>query len=354
MDDSVAREPARLDSRRMSEQERNIMTHRRTVQTKGRPFALAVAVAAAIFPAAAQAQKVNLLLDWGWIPYHSVFLLAEERGFYREAGLDVKIEQGRGSATTAVVVGQGSFDIGHINVTNAAQAIAKGVPLKVVALYQHRSSASFIAIKDRLELKGPASLKGVKIGSTPGGSDGLSLAIFTKTNNMPRDTLNIVGLDGPAKRAALLNGTVDVVSGDSHAFAAIVRGNGKEPSLLLLSDYGVPLLGFGFVTNESFLKREPQAIKKFLAATKRGFEVAMADPRAACVFIQAKVLVPGSVEQCVDYATGLFALSQSPKDANWGRQTAEQWEKLIAALRSVDEIKSDRPASEYYTNDLVP
>lgn len=315
---------------------------------------IAAGLFAAALPASAQAQKVNLLLDWGWLPYHTVFLMAEDKGYYKDAGLEVKIEQGRGSATTAVVVGQGSFDIGHINVTNAAQAIAKGVPLKVVATYQHRSSASFVGMKDKVQLKGPDSLKGIKIGSTPGGSDGLSLAIFTKSNNIPKDALNIVGLDGAAKRAALLNGTVDVVSGDSHAYAAIVRGQGKEPTLLLLADYGVPLLGFGFAANEGFLKREPQTAKKFLAATKKGFEVASADPTAACKFIQAKVLIPGSVEQCVDYFGGLLALSQSPKDANWGRQSGEEWEKLVATLKSVDEIKSDKPASEYFTNEFVP
>src|SRR5919106_3443459 len=113
-------------------------------------FALSTALLAA---SSAQAQqKVNLLLDWGWLPYHSVFLLAQDRGFYSEAGLDVNIEQGRGSVTTAVVVGQGSFDIGHINVTNTAQAIAKGVPLKNIAIYQHKSSASFIGIKGKVEL----------------------------------------------------------------------------------------------------------------------------------------------------------------------------------------------------------
>jgi NitT/TauT family transport system substrate-binding protein len=338
-------------------QEENPMKHRRTIKTEcgGLAFALAIAgLTAGVSSCPAQAQKVNLLLDWGWLPYHTVFLLAADRGFYKDVGVDVKIEQGRGSASTAVVVGQGSFDIGHINATNAAQAIAKGVPLKVVAIYQHRSAASFIGIRPNVELKGPESLKGIKIGSTPGGSDGLSLSVFLKTNNLPKDALNIVGLDGAAKRVALLNGTVDVVSGDSHAYAAIVRGNGKEPTLLMLADYGVPLLGFGFAVNETFLKREPQTIRKFPAATKRGFEVAAADPRAACTFIQSKVLVPGSVEQCVDYVTGLFALSQSPNDPNWGRQTSEEWEKLVTTLKGVDEIKSDKPATEYFTNELVP
>ena len=320
-----------------------------------RPLAaLTMLAALAAHPSPVQAQKVNLLLDWAWIPYHTVFLIAQDRGFYKEAGLDVNIEQGRGSASTAVVVGQGAFDIGHVNITNAAQAIAKGVPLKAVAVYQHRTAASFIGIKGKVTLKDANSLKGIKIGSTPGGSDALSLALFTKMNNLPKDALNVVGLDGAAKRAALLNGSVDVVSGDSHAYGAIVRGTGKQPELLLLGDLGVPLLGFGFAANEAFIKREGPAIKKFLAATKRGFQAGIEDPKKACEFMQSKVLLTGSIDQCVDYFTGLMELSQKPSDPNWGRQTVEEWQKLIATLEGVNEIQPGKKPADFFTNDYVP
>jgi NitT/TauT family transport system substrate-binding protein len=314
-------------------------------------FALSAALLAA---SSAQAQKVNLLLDWGWLPYHSVFLLAQDRGFYKEAGLDVNIEQGRGSVTTAVVVGQGSFDIGHINVTNTAQAIAKGVPLKNIAIYQHKSSASFIGIKGKVELSNVEALKKVSIGSTPGGSDGLSLAILMKKNNIQKSALNVVSLDANTKRAALLNGNIDVVSGDSHAYSALVRGTGRDAEVMMLSDYGVDLIGFGFAANEAFLKKEPEAVRKFLAATRKGFEVGVEDPAAACRFIQQKVLIPGTVEACVDYFGGLIKLSQSPKDPKWGWQSDEEWERLLATLDSVGELPGKKAMKDYFTNDFLP
>ncbi|MBM3539284.1 MAG: ABC transporter substrate-binding protein [Alphaproteobacteria bacterium] len=314
----------------------------------------ALGLFAAAGAAPAQAQKVSLLLDWAWIPYHTVFLIAQERGFYKDAGLDVTIEQGRGSATTTVVVGQGTFDLGHVNITNAAQAIAKGVPLKSVAVYQQRTAASFIGIKGKVNLKDAASLKTLKIGSTPGGSDALSLALFSKLNNMPQSQLNVVGLDGAAKRAALLNGNVDVVSGDSHAYSAIVRGAGHQPEMLLLADLGVPLLGFGFVTNETYARSNGPTIKKFLAASKKGFQAGAEDPKKACEFMKTKVLLTGSIEQCVDYFTGLLELSQKPSDPNWGRQSLEQWQKLVATLESVNEIQPGKAPEAFFTNDFVP
>lgn len=318
------------------------------------PAAAAAALLALAAPAQAQTEKVRILLDWGWLPYHSSFFLAQERGYFKEAGIEAEIEQGRGSNTTAIMVGQRGFDIGHLNVTNAAAAIAKGVPLKVVAVYQHRSSASFVGIKGRVKLEGPDSLKGLKIGSTPGGSDGLSLSVFKRSNKIPDSALNVISLDASSKTAGLLTNQVDVVSGDSHAFRAIVRGAGHEPEVLELASYGVPLLGFGFATNETFLKERPKAVKATLAAIKRGFADAVADPEGACTLIRSKVQIAGTPAQCLDYLTGLQKLSQSPTDAEWGRSVASEWDALIGTLRGVGEIQSDKPSSAYYTNDLVP
>ena len=135
---------------------------------------------AAVAPAAAQAPTpVKVLLDWAWLPYHAPFLIAQDKGYYKEAGLDVTLEQGRGSATTALLLSQGGFDIAHLNVTNAAQMIGKGGAITAVGLYQHKTAAAFIGIKGKAKLDGPQSLRKLKIGSTPGGSDALSLRIFT-------------------------------------------------------------------------------------------------------------------------------------------------------------------------------
>ena len=172
---------------------------------------------------------MKVLLDWAWLPYHATFLVAQEKGYYKEAGLDVTLEQGRGSATTALMLSQGGFDIAHLNITNAAQMISKGGAIKVVGIYQHKTAAAFIGIKGKVKLDGPQSLKGIKIGSTPGGSDGLSLKVFTAANNMKLSDLNIVALDANAKTAALFGGTIDAVSGDCPAFDAYVRATNQEP-----------------------------------------------------------------------------------------------------------------------------
>jgi NitT/TauT family transport system substrate-binding protein len=306
------------------------------------------------FVARAQTPQLSLLLDWGWLPYHAGFFVAQERGYFRDAGVDVAFEQGRGSNTTAILVGQRAFDMGHLNVTNAAVTIAKGVPLKVVAVYQHRTSASFVGLKGKVALDGPDSLKGLRIGSTPGGSDGLGLSVFRRANKIPEDALNVISLDASAKTAALLTGQVDVVSGDSHAYAAIVRGAGQQPVIMELASFGVPLLGFGFAVNEAVLKDKPDAVRRALGAIRRGFADVAADTTAACTLIRSRVQIAGNPAQCLDYVQGLEALSTPPGDPAWGRSTPAEWEALIGTLRGVGEIKADRAPSSYFTNDLLP
>jgi NitT/TauT family transport system substrate-binding protein len=305
-------------------------------------------------PAMAQSlTPVKVLLDWAWLPYHATFLVAQEKGYYKEAGLDVQLEQGRGSATTALMLSQGGFDIAHLNVTNAAQMISKGGALKVVGIYQHKTGAAFIGIKGKVKLDGPQSLKGIKIGSTPGGSDGLSLKVFTAANKMKLTDLNVVALDANAKTAALFGGTIDAVSGDSPAFNAYVRATNQQPETMQLSDFGVPLIGFGFAANNAYLAKNPEVVRKFLAATRKGFAEAARDYKAACELMQAKVHLAGTIERCVDYNQGILALSASPTEASWGQQSEQEWTKLLTTLKDAGELFGDKPIATYYTNDFV-
>ncbi|SLN46353.1 ABC transporter substrate-binding protein [Oceanibacterium hippocampi] len=315
---------------------------------------LLAATATVSAPAQAESVKMTLLLDWAWLPYHSPFLIAKDKGYYSDAGLDVTIEQGRGSANTAVLLSQNKAEMAHLNITNAAQLIGKGGDIKVVGIYQHKSGASFVGIKGKVKLDGPESLIGPRIGSTPGGSDALSLKIFSKATGMDLAKLDIVSLEGNAKTAALFGGKIDVVSGDAPAFNSYVQATGQEPETLLLADHGLPLIGFGFAANSDFMKDHPEAVAKFLAATKKGFQDAIADPAAACAFMAETVHLSGEQSRCVNYVNGLLALSTPPTSADWGKQSAEEWTALTSVLRDVGELESDKPIEHFYTNEFVP
>ncbi|WP_342641000.1 ABC transporter substrate-binding protein [Rhodoligotrophos ferricapiens] len=299
-------------------------------------------------------ETVRLGLDWGYLPYHAPLVVGLEKGYFKDEGIDLHMEPGRGSATTAIMLGEGNYDIAHINTTNAAVAISKGVPIKVVNVYQTKTAASFIGIEGRVELTGIDAVKKYRIGSTPGGSDQLSLRIFRAVNNLSEGDLHIVSLDANAKQAALLSNSIDLISGDGFAYAAVIRGTGQKPVVLSLAQFGVPLLGFGYSANAEFLKEKPQVVAAFMRAMKRSWQEAVANVDAACELARDKLELPNAQEACIDYFNGLINLSVSPNDPNWGRQNDEMWTKLLGTLAEVGEIEKDFTVSDYYTNEFVP
>ena len=319
-----------------------------------RKMVFATTAMALVAPTAALAEPIRVALDWAWRPYHAPFIIAMAKGYYEDAGLEVEFEEGRGSNTTAQLVGQGNYEIGHLNMTNAAFAIARGIPLLAVGMYQTETAASFIGIDGKVELNEPRDLTKYRIGSTPGGSDQLSLRIFQEVNNIPETELNVVSMDGSTKTTALLAGQVDVVSGDSYAYRALVKGAGFEPEAFLLSDHGVPLLGFGFAIHPDAEERLGDDITTFLQVTKKAFQEVADDVDAACTLARETIELPGEHSQCVDYMSNLLEISADPYSEDWGHMTEKQWTDVLQTLEDVGEIESGWDASDFYTTKYFP
>ncbi|MCX8997383.1 ABC transporter substrate-binding protein [Rhizobiaceae bacterium BDR2-2] len=299
-------------------------------------------------------EPVRLGLDWSYLPYHAPLVIGQEDRYFEEEGIDLKMEPGRGSGSTAIMLGEGNYDIAHINTTNAAVARSKGVPIRTVAVYQTKTAASFIGIAGKVTLDSVDAIKNYRIGSTPGGSDQLSLRIFRAVNNLSEMDLDVISLDANAKQAALLSGSIDVISGDGFAYAAIIRGTGQEPEIFALADYGVPLLGFGYSVNARFAESHPQLVEGFLRAMKKSWQAAVADVPAACERARATLQLTHSQDACIDYFNGLIELSVSPDSPEWGQQTDEMWSNLLGKLADVGEVGTDYAVSDFYTNDYLP
>jgi len=105
-------------------------------------LALLAAVSTLHFTPAMAVDKVTLRLDWSTIGYHSPFYLAAERGYYKDAGLDVDIQEGKGSGNTVQLIGNGADTFGYADAAVAAKSASQGVPVKVVMGIIRKSPAS--------------------------------------------------------------------------------------------------------------------------------------------------------------------------------------------------------------------
>src|SRR5438874_9340875 len=88
---------------------------------------LALATLAALGASEASAQKLTFTLNWVAGGDHAPYFYAQKMGFYKQAGLDVDFETGRGSAASAQKVGAGQSQLGLSDMAGVLLFRGKGV-----------------------------------------------------------------------------------------------------------------------------------------------------------------------------------------------------------------------------------
>lgn len=319
-----------------------------------RRLAAALGACALTVGPAAAADQISLRLDWSWWAGQTPMLVAEEKGFYDEVDLDVDIQQGQGSKTTTMVVGEGRDPIGHASLSTAAQSISAGVPITAVAGFWQSGPISLICIGDDVET--PADIVGKRIGSTPTGSDGQILPAFLKANGIDSDDISLVNMPGDAKFAAAASGQLDCLSGDDYYYAPQLEAQGKQVSVLRYADWGVTNLAFGIVVNNDFLAENPDVVRRFVAATRKGVEYTLANKDEAVSIFLDKTgnTLPEDFHKGIlaAYEASLHTANTEGKPLGW--MAEEDWDAMNATLEAYGGMSGRKPAETYFSNDYLP
>lgn len=167
----------------------------------------AMAIAAS---AAAQApEKLKVRLDWTPWGVHGALHLAQQKGWYNAAGLDVQLEDGNGSVTTVQIVGAGDqFDLGHAALASMMIARDKGLPVKAVAVFARQSDVGLL-VPVGAGIKGPKDLKGKKVAYTAGSLEAPFIDTFLAAGGLKRSDVELINVDAASKAATYASGRTD-------------------------------------------------------------------------------------------------------------------------------------------------
>ncbi len=204
-----------------------------------------------------------LTVGLGYIPsvQFAQFYLADQAGYYRDAGLTVDLQNGR-DADLVTLLGQGAFDIGNSDGTSVIPAVSQGIPIVYVATI-YGQFPSIVLAKADSGIKTAADLKGKKIG-TPGkyGSSWIMLQALLGSANLTTDDVTIVEYPDYGQATALQQGAVDAATGFANNEPIQLRKAGIEPVVLTVDDI-VPLPGPGLVTGTRTLTDKHDALAAF-------------------------------------------------------------------------------------------
>lgn len=247
-----------------------------------RAAAAAALTASLATPAFAQTkEKVVLLLNWYVYSEHAPFFLGKEKGYYDAEGIDLEIQEGRGSAVSIQAVAAGSATFGYVDVPTMIRAASKGAPVRAVGVALQLSPMSVIGLADK-NVKEPKDIIGKTIAMTPGDSMSQIWPLFMKKTGLQEGQYKVVSGDGQTKLNAVINGQADLLLGYLMDQNIKIQDATKKPvSVLRFADYGVNLISSGIVASKDTLAAKGDMVKRFMRASTKALEDAEKNPEAA-------------------------------------------------------------------------
>lgn len=255
----------------------------RNLLKAGLGLALTAAMLGAV-PAQAQDKPkddVTLMLNWYLYSEHAPFFLGKKLGYYDEEGINLDIQEGRGSAVTAQAVAAKSVNFGYIDVTTMIKAAAKGAPLVSTGVLFQLSPMSVMGFEEK-GIKTPQDIIGKTVAVTPGDSMSQMWPIFLQANNIDPKQINTVSGDAQTKLNAVMTGRADMLLGYVMDQAIKLQdATGKVVHPIRFADSGVNQISSGIIVNKDWLAENEDLVRRFMRASTRAVEATVKDPQAA-------------------------------------------------------------------------
>jgi NitT/TauT family transport system substrate-binding protein len=305
------------------------------------------------FAATAQAQTpMTFQLNWVAGGANAGFASAVGENYYKDAGLNVTLVQGNGSGNTVQLVAGGRALIGYADAVAIMQLVAKGAPLKVISTV-YQSNPNEVSALKKTGIKSIKDLAGKKVGVPSGSSQTTMLPLFLKANNLKESDMTLMNMPPTAMVPALLQGQVDAILGSMDAYQIQLEAQGAELDNYRFADYGVPTVSTSIFANETYLKDNAEIVKKFVAASLKGWDFAIKNPEKAVKNLKA--VFPEMNEKLATAelaAIGPLFCSGGAKFI--GKAEDAHWTRSQELLSEVGLLPAGQDPKGYYSNAFLP
>ena len=313
---------------------------------------------ARFFPAAmgvlaqeADLESVSVALDWYPNANHAGLYLALERGYYGEEGLAPEFYTPSDPTTVLQTVGAGRDDFGISYQTDILLARAAGVPVvSVLALVQ--TPLQGVMVLADSDITRPRDLVGKTVGYPGIPSQEAFLATMLEDDGAAMDDVDLVNIDFNLV-PGLISGQVDASLGAFWTHEPILaEQEGYPTDFLKVDDWGVPpYYELVISAAEDTVTQRSELVERFLRATRRGYEDAIADPPAA---IEALRAASPDLNVAVEEAgIALLVPAWTAGDVPFGTQTAERWDAYAAWMAERDLIPDDLDVAAAWRGNLA-
>jgi NitT/TauT family transport system substrate-binding protein len=258
---------------------------------------LAAVVCASLGAVAAGADQlsVKFSLDWKFEGPSAAYLLALDKGYYAEEGLDVTIDTGQGSLEAIPRVASGVYQFGFADINSLIKFHDKNPDVGIKGILMVYDAPPFaIVTLAKTGIETPRDLEGRILGAPAPDGAYAQWKAFVKENGIDASKVTIENVGFPLREPMLVSGQVDAITGFSFSSFLNLKAKGVPPDeirVFLMSDYGLDLYGNTIIVNPEFAAENPEAVAGFVRATIKGWQDTVADPEAAVQHVLERNLV---------------------------------------------------------------
>ena len=329
---------------------------------KRRAFAaslVAVMALGVIAPAEAQTTKFPFRLNWTLYGEHAPFFVARDKGFYREEGLEVEIQEGSGSTTVAQLVANSTSPVAYVDAATMMRGVGAGMPIKAVGVTLQQSPMAFIYRADAARPTKISEIKGSRIAITAGDA---SLAIFTAFMGklgMKLEDVQMITVSNPAaKEQAVLAKQADALLGyfmDQGPRMQLQTGV-KMGWTRLYDMAGVTTLSSAIIANNDWMKdaKNQDLLRRFLRASQRGWQYSFEHrAEAADIFRKAAPVFTQEIALLEVDGTMTIIRTERTKGKAIGWTAEGDWKDTQDLLSKFAKLKPQPDLNVYYTNSYL-
>jgi putative hydroxymethylpyrimidine transport system substrate-binding protein len=297
--------------------------------------------------------RVTLALDWYPNANHAGIYVAQDRGHFTDAGLDVEIVVPSDPTTVLQTVGAGRDTFGISYQSEVLFARGQEVPVvSIAALVQHPLNSLMVLAESGIET--PADLAGKSVAVTGLPADEAFLETILEEAGLSIDDVEVINV-GYDLMPAVLSGRADAVIGVYWTHETILaEQEGYDVRYLRIEEWGVPdYYELVLVAGESTIADQEDVVRGMLGALQQGYEGAIADPGAALdLLISASPDLVRDVE--LEGLDLLMPLWTENGTIPFGTQTADRWDAFGAWLKDRDLLGEDVEIAAAWRGDLLP
>jgi NitT/TauT family transport system substrate-binding protein len=255
-----------------------------------RTLGLGLALAALLASGGASAQeKWTFALNWFPLGDHAAYWVALDKGYYAAKGLDVTLENSKGSGDTIAKVDTGRADAGLADVAVVIASKARGTTVRTIGMVFDKTPLNFFSLKSK-PLAKPKDLEGATVGSPPGDAQRQLFPAFARLTGIDAGKVTWVNIEPAAKIAAVVEKRMDGVSDYTTGLPLYEKAGGPGNfQMMPWADFGFDLYSMSIMASEKTMKEKPRQLRDFVEASYRGWRDVMADPAAAMAIFKKRV-----------------------------------------------------------------